>query len=234
MTFDMQYALEHFTDILQAAPVAIWVTVCSAFLGLLGGAIFCTIRLNSIPLLSTIIGLLVSLIRSTPILVQLYVVCYGMPRITALLHHDPKLAANVNIYPNTVAIVTFSLYASVYFCEIFRGAYYTVDEGQREAIRSLNLPPLHALLRIVVPQAAINAVPNLSNSVIDMLKNTSLLYTISVMDIMARATIIGSESFKFIEIYTDAFIVYLGIAIVLFALFALLEHTLKKMVPIAA
>lgn len=146
MTFDMQYALEHFTDILQAAPVAIWVTVFSAFLGLLGGAIFCTIRLNSIPLLSTIIGLLVSLIRSTPILVQLYVVCYGMPRITALLHHDPKLAANVNIYPNTVAIVTFSLYASVYFCEIFRGAYYTVDEGQREAIRSLNLPPLHALL----------------------------------------------------------------------------------------
>ena len=70
MTFDMQYALEHFTDILQAAPVAIWVTVFSAFLGLLGGAIFCTIRLNSIPLLSTIIGLLVSLIRSTPILVM--------------------------------------------------------------------------------------------------------------------------------------------------------------------
>ncbi len=69
---------------------------------------------------------------------------------------------------------------------------------------------------------------------IDMLKNTSLLYTISVMDIMARATIIGSESFRFIEIYTDAFIVYVGIAIVLFALFALLEHTLKKMVPIAA
>ena len=54
------------------------------------------------------------------------------------------------------------------------------------------------------------------------------------MDIMARATIIGSESFRFIEIYTDAFIVYVGIAIVLFALFALLEHTLKKMVPIAA
>ena len=107
MTFDMQYALEHFTDILQAAPVAIWVTVFSAFLGLLGGAIFCTIRLNSIPLLSTIIGLLVSLIRSTPILVQLYVVCYGMPPYHGLApsrsqtgckcKHLPKYRCNRNV-----------------------------------------------------------------------------------------------------------------------------------------
>jgi ABC-type amino acid transport system permease subunit len=82
----------------------------------------------------------------------------------------------------------------------------------------------------VIPQASLNAIPNLSNSVIDMLKNTSLLYTISVMDIMAKATIIASQSFKFIEIYTDALVVYLFIAIILFAVFAIIETIVKRMV----
>lgn len=156
----------------------------------------------------------------------------GMPRIVAFVHQNPKFVSNVTIYPNTVAIVTFTLYASAYFCEIFRSAYFTVGEGQRESIKSLNLPAVHAVSRIIIPQAAINAVPNISNSVIDMLKNTSLLYTISVMDIMARATIIGSESFKYSEVYADALIVYLGIAIILFVLFAMLERMLKRFIPV--
>lgn len=78
MSFDSQYAFNHFYEILQAAPVAVLVTVVSAFLGLFGGMLFCVVRLRRIPVLNTIVGLLVSLIRSTPILVQLYVVCYGM------------------------------------------------------------------------------------------------------------------------------------------------------------
>ena len=234
MTFDVQYAVDNFGQILAAAPVAIWVTLASAFLGLFGGLVLCVIRIRRIPVLNTLVGLLISLIRSTPILVQLYVVCYGLPRLDALIHNDPQIAANVTIYPNTVALLTFTLYASAYFCEIFQSAYFTVDRGQREAIAAFNLPPVVALVRIVIPQAAINAVPNLSNSTIDMLKNTSLLYTISLMDIMARATIIASESFKFVEIYADALVVYLIIAVALFALFAVAERVLKRRVPVRA
>ena len=104
MSFDSQYAFNHFYEILQAAPVAVLVTVVSAFLGLFGGMLFCVVRLRRIPVLNTIVGLLVSLIRSTPILVQLYVVCYGMPRIVAFVHQNPKFVSNVTIYPNTVAI----------------------------------------------------------------------------------------------------------------------------------
>ena len=68
MSFDSQYAFNHFYEILQAAPVAVLVTVVSAFLGLFGGMLFCVVRLRRIPVLNTIVGLLVSLIRSTPIL----------------------------------------------------------------------------------------------------------------------------------------------------------------------
>jgi L-cystine transport system permease protein len=230
MTFDTDYALAHFGEIFSALPVVLWVTLLSALLGVFGGAVLAAIRINKIPVLNTIAGLLISLIRSTPILVQLYVVCYGLPRISALLQHNPEVAAKVTIFPNTVALVTFTLYASAYFCEIFRAAYFTVDEGQRDAIKAFNLNPFAALTRIVVPQAALNAIPNLSNSVIDMLKNTSLLYTISVMDIMAKATIVASQSFKYIEIYADALVVYLFIAIILFAVFAVGETVLKRAV----
>lgn len=230
MTFDMQYAIQHFGEILAAAPVTIWVTILSALLGIPFGGLLAIIRVKRIPVLNTIAGLFVSLIRSTPILVQLYVVCYGLPRLSAIIHQDPNLAANVTILPNLVALVTFTLYASAYFCEIFKAAYYTVDEGQREAIRSFDLPAWTALRRIVVPQASVNALPNLSNSVIDMLKNTSLLYNISVMDIMAQATITASTTFKYVEIYTDALIVYLLIAVVLFVLFAAGEQLLKRAV----
>lgn len=97
MSFDSQYAFNHFYEILQAAPVAVLVTVVSAFLGLFGGMLFCVVRLRRIPVLNTIVGLLVSLIRSTPILVQLYVVCYGMPRIVAFVHQNPKFVSNVTI-----------------------------------------------------------------------------------------------------------------------------------------
>ena len=120
MSFDSQYAFNHFYEILQAAPVAVLVTVVSAFLGLFGGMLFCVVRLRRIPVLNTIVGLLVSLIRSTPILVQLYVVCYGMPRIVAFVHQNPKFVSNVTIYPNTVAIVTFTLYASALFLRDFQ------------------------------------------------------------------------------------------------------------------
>lgn len=230
MTFDTGYALAHFSEIFSALPVVLWVTLLSALLGVFGGTALAAIRINKIPVLNTIAGLLISLIRSTPILVQLYVVCYGLPRISALLQHNPEVAAKVTIFPNTVALVTFTLYASAYFCEIFKAAYFTVDEGQRDAIKAFNLNPFAALTRIVVPQAALNAIPNLSNSVIDMLKNTSLLYTISVMDIMAKATIVASQSFKYIEIYADALVVYLFIAVILFAVFAVVETVLKRTV----
>ncbi|MCH4160863.1 MAG: amino acid ABC transporter permease [Bifidobacterium sp.] len=230
MTFDTNYAIEHFPEIFSALPVVLWVTLLSALLGVFGGALLAAIRINAIPVLNTIASLLISLIRSTPILVQLYVVCYGLPRISALIQQNPEVAARVTVLPNTVALVTFTLYASAYFSEIFKAAYFTVREGQRDAIRSFNLNPFAALRRIVIPQAALNAIPNLSNSVIDMLKNTSLLYTISVMDIMAKATIIASQSFKFIEIYTDALVVYLFIAIILFAVFAIIETIVKRMV----
>lgn len=80
------------------------------------------------------------------------------------------------------------------------------------------------MMRIIVPQAAVSAVPNLANSSVDILKNTSLLYTISVMDIMAKAAVTASIGFRYLEVYTDALIIYLILCIFYMVFFWIIEN----------
>ena len=79
------------------------------------------------------------------------------------------------------------------------------------------------MIHIIVPQAAVSAVPNLANSSVDILKNTSLLYTISVMDIMAKAAVTASIGFRYLEVYTDALIIYLLLCIFYMGFFWIIE-----------
>lgn len=226
--FDVSYAIESFGELLKGVPNTLYITCVSIILGLIVGLVLAAIRIKRVPVLNTIIGLFVSLIRSTPILVQLYVVCYGMPRIIAFVHQSPEMVSRVTIYPNTIAIITFTIYAAAFFSEIYKASYFSIEDGQVEAARSLNLPKMVTLLRIIVPQAVESAIPNISNSSLDVLKNTSLVYTISVMDIMAKAAVTASIGFKYIEVYTDALIIYLLLAVCFMAFFALIEKLLGR------
>ncbi|MDO4619041.1 MAG: amino acid ABC transporter permease [Lachnospiraceae bacterium] len=226
--FDTAYAAECFRELLKGVPATINITILSVLLGLIVGYLFAFFRIKKVPLLRTIVSLLVSLIRSTPILVQLYVVSYGLPRIIAFVHSDPTLVSKVSIVPMRTAVITFTIYAAAYFSEIYRAAYYGIEDGQLEAARSLSLPEPVVLFRIIVPQAVGSVIPNLSNSVIDILKNTSLVYTISVMDIMAKAAVVASIRFKYIEVYVDALLIYLLLGIAFMLFFAVIEKILGK------
>ena len=131
--------------------------------------------------------------------------------------------SKVTILPNTTAIITFTIYAASYFGEIYRASFNSIEDGQLEAIQSFSLPRFASMIRIIVPQAAVSAVPNLANSSVDILKNTSLLYTISVMDIMANAAVTASISFRYLEVYTDALIIYLILCIFYMVFFWIIE-----------
>lgn len=221
--FNVQYAIDAFGELLKGVPATVFITTVSILLGLVLGLVFAWIRIRKIPVASQLIAALVSLIRSTPILVQLYVVCYGMPRIIAFIHQQPELVSKVTILPNTTAIITFTIYAASYFGEIYRASFNSIEDGQLEAIQSFSLPRFASMIRIIVPQAAVSAVPNLANSSVDILKNTSLLYTISVMDIMAKAAVTASIGFRYLEVYTDALIIYLLLCIFYMAFFWIIE-----------
>ncbi len=191
--FDIEFARRSFWPLLRAAPVTIYISVLSILIGMAVGLVFCIIRVKKIPVLNTVVSLLDSLIRSTPILIQLYVVCYGIPRINAFVHGNPMLVSGVKTSPMTMAVITFTVYAACYMSDIYISAYHGISDGQIEAAQSFNIPAYRYIFRIIMPQGIPMALPNMSNMAVDLIKNTSLVYIISVMDIMAKGYILAAE-----------------------------------------
>jgi ABC-type amino acid transport system permease subunit len=106
------------------------------------------------------------------------------------------------------AIVALSLNAGAYMSETIRSALLAVDVGQLEAAYSVNMSVRQAMIRIVVPQAFGIALPPLANTLVSLIKETSLVFTISIIDLMARARIVGSRGYRFFEIYVVVSIIY--------------------------
>lgn len=137
------------------------------------------------------------LIRGTPLLVQLFVIFYGLPSIGFVL--DPLPAA----------LIGFSLNVGAYNAEVIRGAIEAIPRGQWDAAYSLSMTRAQALRRTILPQAARVAVPPLSNSFIALVKDTSLAAVITVPEIFQAAQRIASVTYEPLILYTEAALIYL-------------------------
>ncbi len=161
------------------------------------------LRLSANPVLSFVGRAYVSLIRGTPLLVQLFVVFYGLPSIGVVV--DP--------WPS--AIIAFSLNVGGYAAEVIRAAILSVPQGQWEAAYTIGMPRTLTLRRIVLPQAARVSVPPLSNTFISLVKDTSLASLILVAEAFRAAQEIAAFSSEFMLIYMEAALVYWLICTVL-------------------
>ena len=144
------------------------------------GIVLAIPKLLHIPILKQIITIYISFIRGTPILVQLFLVFYGIPALLKLIHID---VTRMDAMYFVIITYTFSNAA---FAEIFRATILTVDRGQMEAAYSVGLSGSQAFMRIVFPQAIRVAFPNIANTMISSLKDTSLAFSIGVMDMVGR------------------------------------------------
>lgn len=170
-----------------------------------------------------------SFIRGTPMLVQLYLVYYGLPLLVKSLVEATGGEYDPNAIPKIVyAFTAFSLNSSAYMSETFRSALEAVDKGQMEACYSIHMTTFQALRRIILPQAFGIALPPLGNSLLSLVKDTSLAFSISIVDLMAGAKIVASRSFRFFEIYIVVSFIYWVICFVLERLIALTEKKLKR------
>jgi L-cystine transport system permease protein len=154
----------------------------------------------------------ITFFRSTPELVQLYLIFFGMPQILTLLGIDISNWSAV-----TFAIITFSLNVAAYLSEVMRSAYLSVEPGQQDAAFSIGMSNLQVLQRVVLPQAFAVALPNLGNTFIILLKDTSLAFTIGVIDIMGMAQIISARDFGVaqVEIYIVVSLIYWAMCVML-------------------
>ncbi len=154
------------------------------------------LRISSNRLLSALGRVYVSAIRGTPLLVQLFVIFYGLPQL------------GLRIDPWPAAIIGLSLNVGGYAAEVIRAAILSVPQGQWEAGFTVGLSRTTTLRRIIAPQAARVSVPPLSNTFISLVKDTSLVSIITVTEMFRVAQNIAAFSYEFLVVYMEAAVIY--------------------------
>ncbi|WP_210611335.1 amino acid ABC transporter permease [Priestia flexa] len=179
-----------------AIQYTIPLTLISFILGLILAILTALGRLSSIKIFNIIARVYVSLIRGTPLLVQLFIIFYGLPTL------------DITIDPFVAAVIGFSLNVGAYASEIIRAAILSIPKGQWEAGYSIGMTYTQALKRIILPQAARVSIPPLSNSFISLIKDTSLASLILVTEMFRRAQEIAATNYEFLLLYTEAALLY--------------------------
>jgi len=226
---DWDYMLRSIPRVASGIPVSLSIA-CIAFLfGILIGFALALIKLRKTPFLRPIAALYVSFTRGTPLLVQIFLCYYGIPLILRYLNGLYSWDLDISRIPAIAFMyVSFSLNVGAYLSESIRAALLSVDKGQIEAARSLGMTSSQTFRRVTLPQAAIVAVPNLGNTFIALLKDSSLAFAASVPEIIGQAKIAAARSSKFFEAYIVAAALYWIICIAFERLLAFAEKRLRK------
>lgn len=194
------------------------VALASFALGLLLALLVALMRLSRNPVLSSIARIYISVIRGTPLLVQLFVIFYGLPSV------------GITISPWPSAIIAFSLNVGGYAAEVIRAAILSVPKGQWEAGHTIGMSRRQSLVRIILPQAARVSVPPLSNTFISLVKDTSLASLILVTELFRQAQQVAAFSQEFMLLYLEAAVIYWIICLVLAGGQSVLEKRLDRYV----
>ncbi|CAN5821759.1 ectoine/hydroxyectoine ABC transporter permease subunit EhuD [soil metagenome] len=185
MVFDVDYALEILPRLLAASVVTIQATFAAMAVALVVGLIIAILRMSPIRPLSMGVGLVTEAIRSTPVLIQLFIAFYIIvPRLG--LPPTPLLAG----------ILALGIHYATYCSEVYRAGIQAVPRGQWEAARALNMTALTTWRRVVIPQAIPPVIPALGNYLIALFKETPVLFVITVVELFGQALQIMGETYR--------------------------------------
>ncbi len=226
---DFDYMFESIPKVAAGIPISLSIA-CVAFLfGILIGFVIALIKINRVPVLRQIAAVYVSFMRGTPLLVQIFLAYYGIPLVLRYLNDVYGWHTDISAIPAIVFMyVSFSLNVGAYLSESIRAAMLSVGRGQIEAAQSIGMTTGQTLRRIIIPQAAVVAVPNLGNTLIALLKDTSLAFAASVPEIIGQAKISAARTSKFFEAYIVAALMYWTICLILEQALRYSEKRLRK------
>jgi len=223
MSFDIAAVLDYLIKLLPAIRITLVIVASSILLGLIVGTLVALPQLYNIPVLKRLSQLYLSFFRGTPILIQLFLFYYGLPELLKLVAVD---AARVPaLY---FVILTYALHSGAFMAEMIRAAVAAVDRGQVEAAYAVGMSGLQVFWRIVLPQAIATALPVFANLTIANLKDTSLAFTLGVMELTGKSQTLGVMSRQFLETYAALAILYFILSFVLERLFHLLERRMSR------
>lgn len=203
-------------------PLTLFILLLAVLFGILLGFLLAVPRIYKLPGLRQIATIYITVMRGTPGLILLYVVYYALPVLMDLV------GVKNNISKSTCLIIALTLNSGAFFAEIIRNAIENIPKGQAEAAYTVGMTRTQALFRILLPQAIINAIPNISNTVLALFKETALGFYIGLVDVMGQAKIMAVNKFLFFEMYLAAAIIYWVICAVMGALFSYLAKKSRK------
>jgi len=216
---DLDYMLGLVPIILGYVPLTIGMALTAMAGALVLASLMAVERVVRVPVLDLFVQLFISFFRGTPLLVQLFLFYYGLPQILPVL-------AGINGV--TAAIIGLTLHFSAYMAESIRAAIMGVDRSQWEAAQAVGMTQTQSMRRIILPQAARVAAPTLVNYFIDMIKSTSLAFTLGVTEMMGATQKEAAGSFLYFEAFLVVAMLYWGIVEILSVLQKGLERRLNK------
>lgn len=214
--FDFQKVFTNIPELLGYLPITLELALLSTLIGLVLGLALAIIKMKEIPILKQIVAAFISLVRGTPVLVQLYIVYFGVPMFFKYLNQ--RLGTNFAVaeIPGFVyAVLALGLNSSAFSAEMIRSALMSVGRGQLEAAYALGMTYGQALRRIILPEAMTVALPTIGNSLISSIKGTSLAFTCAVVEITAQGKIMGGRDYRYFEVYCSLAIIYWMVTIVI-------------------
>lgn len=202
--------ISHFFDVftgsfdlfLKGLLLTIELTLVSLVIALVIGLFFSLLKISNLKILEWIADVYIWVVRGTPLIVQIFILYYG-------------LTAFVQLSAFTAGSVALAFHNGAYIAEIFRGSIQSIDNGQTEAGRSLGMSQMLAMRRIILPQAFRRAVPPLGNQFIIALKDSSLISFIGMQELFGVANTQGSNNFDFLTFYIVVAIYYLFVVLIL-------------------
>lgn len=216
--FDIKLVFEYFPHIVERIHITLLIVVLATIFGLIFGTVIAICRIYKIFILNQIATIYISFIRGTPIIVQMFIVYYGLPLILL------NLGIDINDVDKLMFIViTFGLSDAVYFSEIIRSAITSVNAGQAEAAYSVGMTKIQTFLRILAPQAIAIAIPGVETNIVALLHNTAIAFSLGIIDMMGEVQAIGARTYHLLEGYVDAGLVFIVLSALIEKFFSVIE-----------
>lgn len=229
MELNVKFMGEALVKVLTGIPATLEITIITLLIAGPLGFLFAIAKVEKRKVASNFITAYVSFIRGTPVILQILFLYSLLP---SLLNHLIKnvLQLDFNVFdlnPVIYAYTVFIINNLAVLTEVFRSALNTVHQGQLEAGLAIGMTKRQTYMRIIIPQAMVAAMPNLCNSIIGLLKSTSLAYMMGVKEITSIARTQAAYGYNYIEAYLDIFFVYLVLCTIVQLLFKGIEKKIS-------
>ncbi|HYE10111.1 MAG TPA: amino acid ABC transporter permease, partial [Patescibacteria group bacterium] len=200
---DFSFLQKYYGFFIEGTSITLFLSFFGVVLGVVLGVILALMKLSKNILLKSFSSAYIELVRGTPLLVQLYIIYYGLPRLLGVDFND-----------NTLGIVAISLNSAAYVGEIIRAGILSIDKGQLEAARSLGMPHGMAMTNIIIPQAFKNILPALGNEFIVLIKESSIVSVVGIHDLMYNADTVRGNTYLPFEPLVIAALIYFTITFI--------------------